>query len=122
VVKNVDAVGLRFARLAYGWPVHVNLLGSWAHVMRTRRLHERLCARLRKVLSARPHPATPCDNHIQRDNFNSSNAPTIYSDARHETIAVLCHHSAPNDARVSRSMHLPLHSNLRGSVFYGLVE
>jgi plasmid maintenance system antidote protein VapI len=46
VVKNVDAVGLRIARLAY--VMHYSL-GTLAHMMRTRRLHARLCARLEKV-------------------------------------------------------------------------
>ena len=51
-------VGLRIACLAW--------LGTLAHMMRTRRLHARLCARLgkafgarlRKAFGARPHPAT----------------------------------------------------------------
>jgi hypothetical protein len=55
VVKNVDAVGLRIARLAY--VMHYSL-GTLAHMMRTRRLHARLCAHLRKVFGARPNPAT----------------------------------------------------------------
>jgi hypothetical protein len=55
VVKNVFAVGLRIARLAY---VVYYSLGTLAHMMRTKRLHTRLCARLGKVFGARPHPAT----------------------------------------------------------------
>jgi hypothetical protein len=55
MVKNVDAVGLRIARLAY---VMHFLHGTQAHVMRTRRLNARLCARLGKVFDARPNPAT----------------------------------------------------------------
>jgi hypothetical protein len=55
MVKNVDPVGLRIARLAY---VMHSSLGTQAHMMRTRRLHARLCARLGKVFGARPHPAT----------------------------------------------------------------
>ena len=43
-------VGLRIACLAW--------LGTLAHMMRTRRLHARLCARLGKAFGARPHPAT----------------------------------------------------------------
>ena len=42
--------GLRIACLAW--------LGTLAHMMRTRRLHERLCARFGKVFGARPNPAT----------------------------------------------------------------
>jgi hypothetical protein len=42
-------VGLRIACLAW--------LGTLAHMMRTRRLHARLCARLGKAFGARPHPA-----------------------------------------------------------------
>jgi hypothetical protein len=53
--KNVDAVGLRIARLAY--VMHYSL-GTRAPVMRTRRLHARSCARLGKVFGARPNPAT----------------------------------------------------------------
>jgi hypothetical protein len=55
VVKNVDAVGLHIARLAYA--MHYSL-GTRAHVMRSRRLHACLCARLGKVFGARSHPAT----------------------------------------------------------------
>jgi hypothetical protein len=43
-------VGLRIACLAW--------LGTLAHMMRTRRLHARLCARLGKVFGTRPNPAT----------------------------------------------------------------
>ena len=53
--KNVDAVGLRIARLAN--VMHYSL-GKHAKMMRTRRLHARLFARLGKVFGARPHPAT----------------------------------------------------------------
>jgi hypothetical protein len=42
--------GLRIACLAW--------LGTVAHMMRTRQLHARLCARLEKVFGARPNPAT----------------------------------------------------------------
>ena len=62
VVKHVDTAGLRIARLAY---VMNYSLGTLAHMMCTRRLHARLCARLgkafgarlRKAFGARPHPA-----------------------------------------------------------------
>ena len=58
VVKKRLEVGLRIACLAW--------LGTLAHMMRTRRLHARLCARLGKAFGARlgkafgarPHPAT----------------------------------------------------------------
>jgi hypothetical protein len=53
--KNVFAVGLRIARVAC--VMHYSL-GTLAHMMRTRRLHARLCARLGKVFGARTHPAT----------------------------------------------------------------
>ena len=49
VVKNVFAVGLRIARLAY--VMHYSF-GTLAHMMRTRRLHARLCARLGKAFGA----------------------------------------------------------------------
>jgi hypothetical protein len=55
MVKKVDPVGLRIARLAY--VMHYSL-GTQAHMMRKRRLNARLCARLGKVFGARPHPAT----------------------------------------------------------------
>jgi hypothetical protein len=55
MVKNDDSVGLRIARLAH--VVHYSL-GTQAHMMRTRRLNARLCARFGKVFGARPHPAT----------------------------------------------------------------
>jgi hypothetical protein len=42
-------VGLRIACLAW--------LGALAHMMRTRRMHARLCASFGKVFGARPHPA-----------------------------------------------------------------
>jgi hypothetical protein len=48
--KKRSEVGLRIACLAW--------LGTLAHMMRTRRLRARLCARLGKVFDARPHPAT----------------------------------------------------------------
>jgi hypothetical protein len=47
--KRFEA-GLRIACLAW--------LGTLAHMMRTRRLHARFCARLGKVFGVRPHPAT----------------------------------------------------------------
>ena len=43
-------VGLRIACLAW--------LGTLAYMMRTRRLHARLCARLGKAFGAGPNPAT----------------------------------------------------------------
>jgi hypothetical protein len=43
-------VGLRIACLAW--------LGTLAHMVRTRRLHARLCARLGRAFGARPNPAT----------------------------------------------------------------
>ena len=52
--NNADAAGLRIAHLAY---VMNYSPGALAHMMRTRRLHTRLCERLRKVFGARPHPA-----------------------------------------------------------------
>jgi hypothetical protein len=55
MVKNVDPVGLRIASMAY--VMHYSL-STQAHMMRTRRLHARLCARLGKVFDARAHPAT----------------------------------------------------------------
>jgi hypothetical protein len=55
MVKNVDPVGLRIARLAY--VMHYSL-GTQAHIMRTRRLNARFCARSGKVFGARPNPAT----------------------------------------------------------------
>jgi hypothetical protein len=55
MVKNFDAVGLRIARLAY--VMHYSL-GTQAQMMRTRRLHARLCASLVKVFGARPNLAT----------------------------------------------------------------
>jgi hypothetical protein len=55
MVKKVDPVGLRIARLAY--VMHYSL-GTQAHMMRTRRLNVRLCARLEKSFGARPNPAT----------------------------------------------------------------
>jgi hypothetical protein len=55
VGNNVDAAGLRIAHLAY---VMNYSPGTLAHMMRTRRLHTRLCERLRKVFGARPHLAT----------------------------------------------------------------
>jgi hypothetical protein len=54
MIKNVYPVGLRIARLAY--VMHYSL-GTQAHMMRTRRLNARLCARLGKVFGARPRPA-----------------------------------------------------------------
>ena len=56
MVKNVDAVGLRIARLAY---VMHFLHGTQAHVMRTRRLNARLCARLGKILMRRTTGGDP---------------------------------------------------------------
>jgi hypothetical protein len=53
--KKCFEVVLRIAFLAC--VMHYSL-GTLAHMMRTRRLHERLCARLGKVFGARPHPAT----------------------------------------------------------------
>jgi hypothetical protein len=53
--KNVDAARLRIARFVY--VMHYSL-GTQAHMIRTRRLHERLYARLGKASDARPHPAT----------------------------------------------------------------
>ena len=59
MVKNVDAAGLRIARLAYG--MHYSL-GTRADVMRTRRLNARLCAclcaRIGNVFGVRLNPAT----------------------------------------------------------------
>jgi hypothetical protein len=55
MVKNVDPAGLRIVRSAY---VMRYALGTQAHMMRTRRLNARLCARLGKVFGAHPHPAT----------------------------------------------------------------
>jgi hypothetical protein len=55
MAKNVDAAGLRIARLAY---VMRYSLGTQAQMMCASRLHERLCARLGKVFDAHPHPAT----------------------------------------------------------------
>jgi hypothetical protein len=55
MVKNVDAAGLRIARLAS--VMHYSL-GTQAQMMRTRRLHARLCAHSGKVFGARPRPAT----------------------------------------------------------------
>jgi hypothetical protein len=52
--KYVDAAGLRIARLAN--VMHYSL-GKQAKMMRARRLHARLFARLGKVFGARPHPA-----------------------------------------------------------------
>ena len=45
VVKNADAAGYRIARLGF---VMQFSLGTQAQMMRTRRLHARLCARLGK--------------------------------------------------------------------------
>jgi len=64
-VKKRLEVGLRIACLAW--------LGSLAHMMRTRRLHARLCtrfgkafgARLGKAFGARPHPATKTTQKLQ---------------------------------------------------------
>ena len=50
MVKKVDPVGLRIARLAY--VMHYSL-GTQAHMMRTRRLNVRLCARLEKSFGVR---------------------------------------------------------------------
>jgi hypothetical protein len=61
MVKNVDPAGLRIARLAYDMN---HSLGTLAHMMRKRRLHARLCARLGKVFGARSHPATITYNAI----------------------------------------------------------
>jgi hypothetical protein len=51
MVKNVDPAGLRIACLAYS-------LGTQAHMIRTRRLHARLCASLGIVFGASPNTAT----------------------------------------------------------------
>ena len=40
-------------------------LDSLAHIMRTRRLHARLCTRLGKAFGARPHPATKTTRKLQ---------------------------------------------------------
>jgi hypothetical protein len=48
--KKSLEVGLRIACMTW--------LGTLAHMMRTRRLHARLCVRLGNVFGARPHPAT----------------------------------------------------------------
>jgi hypothetical protein len=53
--KKRFAVGLRIACLAC--VMHYSL-GTLAHMMRKRRLHARLCARLGKVFGVRPHPST----------------------------------------------------------------
>jgi hypothetical protein len=76
MVKNVDPVGLRIARLTY---VMCCSLGTQAYIKRSRRLNARLSARLEKVLSARPHPA------IQRESFSASSAKTC-SEITRETM------------------------------------
>jgi IS4 transposase len=50
VVKNRLEVGHRIACLAW--------IGALAHMMRTRRLHARLCVSFGKAFGARPQPAT----------------------------------------------------------------
>ena len=116
MVKNVDAAGLRIARLAY---VIRYSLGTQAHMMRTRRLNARLCARLGKVFGA----PKPCDNHIQRESFSASSAPT-YSVI---TLVMMdCGPSyermAANSTRVSGQVHLSYTAKLRSSVLYGQVK
>jgi hypothetical protein len=113
MVKNVDPVGLRIARLAY--VMHYSLGTQQAHMMRTRRLHARLCARLGKV--------PPCDNHIQRENFNASSAQTCSAinrspmdcDPPYERMAA-------TSACVSGPMHLSCTAKLRSSALYGRVK
>jgi hypothetical protein len=113
--KKKFAVGLRIARMAC--VMHYSL-GTLAHIMRTRRLHARLCARLGKAFGARPNPATITYN---------AKAPELAArqrvlfcdmmnwDPRHQRMAA-------NSARVSGPMHLPCTVKLRSSVLYRQVK
>jgi hypothetical protein len=66
---------------------------------------------------------TPCDNHVQRESFSASSAPTC-SEVTCDTMRCdpFYERMAAKNARVSGPMHLSLHSKLRSSALYGLVE
>jgi hypothetical protein len=68
--KNVDAAGLRIARLAY---VMHYFLGTRAHVMRTTRdaHNATACTLMRTLGKSLRRALTSSDNHIQRDSFSA---------------------------------------------------
>jgi hypothetical protein len=106
VVKNVDAAGLRIARLAY--VMHYSL-GTQAHMMRSRRLRARLCARLEKVFGARPNPATI-----------TYNAKASVLAARQHVLQSLMTRFIATPSLVRCICQCTV--KLRGSVIYGLVQ
>jgi hypothetical protein len=114
VVKNVDAVGLRIARLAY--VMHYSL-GKLAHMKATART---LMRALGKSLRRAP---TPCDNNIQRQSSSASSAPTC-SEIALDTMDFdpSYERMAANSARVSGPMHLPCTAKLRSSILYRQVK
>jgi hypothetical protein len=117
VFQNVDAVGLRIARLAY--VMHYSL-GTLGQMMRTRRLHARLCERLGKVFGARPHRSTITYN---AKSFSASSAPessAITRDTMH--CGPSYERMAAQSARVSGSMYLPSTAILRSRALYGQVK
>jgi hypothetical protein len=117
MVKNVDAVGQRIARLAY--VMHYSL-GTLAHMMRTRRLHATLMRTLGETLRRAP---TPCDNYIQRENFSASSAPACSSITRDTMDCDPPYESmAANSARVSGPMQLSCTAKLRSRILYGQVK
>jgi hypothetical protein len=113
MVKNVDVVGLRIARLAY--IIHYSL-GTQAHMIRKRRLHARLCARLGKVFDARPHPATIT--------YNAK--ASVLAALQYVLLSLvkrwIATRFAANSARVSGPMHLPSTAKLRSSALYRQVK
>jgi hypothetical protein len=97
-------VGLRSACLAW--------LGTLAHMMRTKQLHARLCARFEKAFGARPHPATITCN---------AKASVLAARQRALFCGMMnldpCHQRmAANSARISGLMHLTCTVKLRSSV------
>jgi hypothetical protein len=80
--KKRSEVGLHIVCLAW--------LGTLAHMMRTRRLHARLCARLGKAFGARPHPATITYNVEASEQAARQRVlfcEKMYLDPRHQRMA-----------------------------------
>jgi hypothetical protein len=118
MVKGVDPVGLRIARLAY--VTHYSLGTQQAHMMRTKATARTPMRPLGKSLWGAPKPR---DNRIQRESFSASSALTCSAITR-DTMD--CdppnERMAANSARVSGPMHLSCTAKLRSSALYGQVK